>query len=57
LRKEKVEQWEAMQDLDVGHNFVFIDESGFNLHIQRNFGRSLKVLQRQAPCQLEGMPR
>ena len=34
LRKEKVEQWEAMQDLDFAHNCVFIDESGFNLHIQ-----------------------
>src|SRR3984893_3855882 len=31
-----------MQDLDFAHNCVFIDESGFNLHIQRNFGRSLK---------------
>jgi hypothetical protein len=42
LRKEKVEEWEAMQDLDFACNCVFIDESGFNLHIQRNFGRSLK---------------
>ena len=42
LRKEKVEEWEAMQDLDFARNCVFIDESGFNLHIQRNFGRSLK---------------
>src|ERR1700730_9388499 len=31
-----------MQDLDFARNCVFIDESGFNLHIQRNFGRSLK---------------
>ena len=42
LRKEKVEEWEAMQDLDFARNCVFINESGFNLHIQRNFGRSLK---------------
>jgi len=42
LRTEKVEEWEAMQDLDFARNCVFIDESGFDLHIQRNFGRSLK---------------
>src|ERR1700738_4731917 len=42
LRKEKVEEWENMQDMDFSKNCVFIDEAGFNLHIQRNFGRSLK---------------
>jgi len=42
LRKEKVEEWEAMQDLDFARNCVFIDEWRFNLHIQRNSGRSLK---------------
>ena len=31
-----------MQDLDFVLKCVFIDESGFNFHIQRNFGRSLK---------------
>ena len=42
LRKEKVEEWEKMQDMDFSKNCVFIDEAGFNLHIQRSFGRSLK---------------
>jgi transposase len=42
LRKERVEEWEMIQDLDFTKNCVFIDEAGFNLHTQRNFGRSLK---------------
>ena len=42
LRKEKVEEWEKMQDMDFSKNCVFVDEAGFNLHIQRSFGRSLK---------------
>lgn len=42
LRKEIVEQWEAMPDLDFAKNCLFIDEAGFNLHTQRNYGRSLK---------------
>lgn len=37
LRKEKVEQWEQTPHLDFATNCVFIDEAGFNLHIQRNF--------------------
>jgi hypothetical protein len=31
-----------MQDLDFTKNRVFIDEAGFNLHTQRNYGRPLK---------------
>ncbi|KAL1925911.1 hypothetical protein VTP01DRAFT_7250 [Rhizomucor pusillus] len=31
-----------MEDLDFAKNCVFVDEAGFNLHTQRNFGRSLK---------------
>jgi hypothetical protein len=40
LRKEKVEDWESTPDLDFTRNCVFIDEAGFNLHTQRNYGRS-----------------
>lgn len=42
LRREKVEQWEATPGLDYSKNCVFIDEAGFNLHTQRNYGRSRK---------------
>jgi DDE superfamily endonuclease len=42
LRKEKVEDWEATPDLDFCKNCVFIDEAWFNLHTQRNYGRSRK---------------
>ena len=42
LRKEKVEEWETMQHLDFTKNCVFIDEAGFNMHTQRNYGRSPK---------------
>src|ERR1700692_1451367 len=40
LRKEKVEDWESTPDLDFTRNCVFIDKAGFNLHTQRNYGRS-----------------
>ena len=40
LRKEKVEEWKATPSLDFCKNCVFIDEAGFNLHTQRNHGRS-----------------
>jgi transposase len=42
LRREKVEEWEATPELDYGKNCIFIDEAGFNLHTQRNYGRSRK---------------
>ena len=42
LRKEKIEEWEAISELDYASNCVFIDEAGFNLHTQRNYGRSRK---------------
>ena len=42
LRKDKVEDWEATPDLDFCKNCVFIDEAWFNLHTQRNYGRSRK---------------
>ena len=42
LRKEKIEEWEHTPSLDFTKNCVFIDEAGFNLHIQRGCDRSLK---------------
>jgi hypothetical protein len=42
LRRERIEEWEANPELDHGKNCVFIDEAGFNLHTQRNYGRSRK---------------
>lgn len=42
LRKAIIEQFQSMEDLDVVKNCVFIDEADFNLHIQRNFGRSFQ---------------
>lgn len=42
LRKAIIEQFQSMEDLDFAKNCVFVDEAGFNLHTQRNFGRSLK---------------
>jgi hypothetical protein len=42
LRREKIEEWEAIPELDYAKNCVFIDEAGFNLHTQRNYGRSRK---------------
>jgi hypothetical protein len=42
LRRERIEEWEATPELDYGNNCVFIDEAGFNLHTQRNYGRSRK---------------
>jgi hypothetical protein len=35
LRKEKVEEWENMQDMDFTKNYVFIDEAGFDLHPEK----------------------
>jgi hypothetical protein len=32
LRKERIEEWDAIPELDYGKNCVFIDEAGFNLH-------------------------
>ena len=42
LRREKIEEWEAIPELDYAKNCVFIDEAGFNLHTQRNYGGSRK---------------
>lgn len=42
LRKAVVEQYKSDADMDFSKNCVFIDEAGFNLHTQRNHGRSLK---------------
>src|ERR1700731_4018236 len=36
LRKEKIEEWEAMSAMDFVRNCVFIDEEGFNQRTQRN---------------------
>lgn len=40
LKKEKVENWEKVQGLDFIKNCIFFDDAGFNLHVQRNLGRS-----------------
>ena len=42
LRRERIEEWEAIPELDFAKNCVFIDDAGFNLHTQRNYGRSRK---------------
>ncbi|KAG1468826.1 hypothetical protein G6F56_003614 [Rhizopus delemar] len=42
LRKAIVEQYKSDTAMDFSKNRVFIDEVGFNLHTQRNHGRSLK---------------
>ena|ERR1700722_3261039 len=42
LRMEKIEEWEAMSEMDFARNCVFIYEAGFILHTQRNYGRSQK---------------
>lgn len=39
LRKEKIEEWEATQNLDFTINCAVSDEAWFNLHTWRNFGR------------------
>ncbi|KAJ1727560.1 hypothetical protein LPJ61_004508 [Coemansia biformis] len=41
LHKERVTKWEQMPNLDFATNCVFVDEAGFNMHTQRNFGCSL----------------
>ncbi|KAI7902936.1 uncharacterized protein BX663DRAFT_561018, partial [Cokeromyces recurvatus] len=41
-RKEKILEWMGMSDFDYLRSCVFIDEAGFNLHIKRTFGRSLR---------------
>ena len=41
LRKERIEEWEAISELNFAKNYVFTEEeSGFNLYTQRNYGRS-----------------
>jgi hypothetical protein len=42
LRRERIEEWETIPELAFGKNCVFIDEAEFNLHTQRNYGRSRK---------------
>ncbi|ORE08860.1 hypothetical protein BCV72DRAFT_322519, partial [Rhizopus microsporus var. microsporus] len=42
LRKAIIEQYKSVADMDFSKDCVFIDEAGFNLHTQRNHGRSLK---------------
>lgn len=41
-RKEKVLQWMEIPGFDYLKNCVFIDEAGFNMHIKRTFGRSVR---------------
>ena len=40
LRKQMVEDWERDLNMDCMKNCVLIDETRFNLHLRRNFGRS-----------------
>jgi hypothetical protein len=42
LRKEKIEECEALPNMEYTKICEFIDEAGFNLHIQINYGRSQK---------------
>jgi hypothetical protein len=42
LKQEKVREWESAPDLGFTRNCVFIDEAGYNLHKQSNYGRSRK---------------
>src|ERR1700731_3548901 len=42
LRRQRIEEREATPELDYCKNCVFIDDAGFNLHTQRNYGRSRK---------------
>jgi hypothetical protein len=41
-RKERIEEWEVIPEMDYGRNCVYIDVAGFNLHTQRNYGHSRK---------------
>lgn len=41
-RREKILAWQQLSDFDYLQNCVFIDEAGFNLHIRRTFGRSVR---------------
>lgn len=41
-REARVSEWIADTNMDFTHNYVFIDEAGFNMHLRRNFGRSKK---------------
>ena len=42
MRTAIVEQYKNDADMDFSKSCVFIDEADFNLHTQRNHGRSLK---------------
>ncbi|KAG0749715.1 hypothetical protein G6F62_011135 [Rhizopus arrhizus] len=42
LRKAIIEQYKSGTDMYFSKNCIFIDEADFNLHTQRNHGRSLK---------------
>ncbi|KAG1152233.1 hypothetical protein G6F37_002253 [Rhizopus arrhizus] len=42
LRKAIIEQYKSDTDMYFSKHCIFIDEAGFNLHTQRNHGRSLK---------------
>ncbi|KAI8641781.1 hypothetical protein BD408DRAFT_467723 [Parasitella parasitica] len=41
-RHARVLEWTKDPDMRWESNCVFVDEAGFNLHIRRNFGRSIK---------------
>lgn len=41
-RRIRILEWQNLPDFDYRSNCVFIDEAGFNLHIRRTFGRSVR---------------
>ncbi|KAG1098393.1 hypothetical protein G6F42_017998 [Rhizopus arrhizus] len=41
-RIARINEWRADLEMDYAINCVFVDEAGFNMHLRRNFGRSIK---------------
>ncbi|ORE05653.1 hypothetical protein BCV72DRAFT_208868, partial [Rhizopus microsporus var. microsporus] len=48
LRKEIVLAWKADQAMNWQNNYIFIDETEFNMRIRRNFGRSKRGMPAKA---------
>lgn len=42
LRCQKIIEWQSLEGFDYISNCVFIDEVGFNMHIKRTLGRSVR---------------
>lgn len=41
-RIARINEWRADLEMDYAINCVFVDEAGFNMHLRRNLGRSIK---------------